>query len=218
MISNFLRSTLKRSSVHSGSGGGCGACRSSSDPGGGESVLRSLLEPWSDCCCCCCCCCCKYPLRVSHWAAMALHSNVSSGHCVLNLGWAKHKGKMCFCVVFGLFFFGVAAPLLRRVARHRSGDRELFLRHWFTLEKSLCLVSAGGSLETGPRCWSCELWAPRWAYQPTSPESFTCHLGGKNDGSSQKEAFRGIPPIFFRLRLKKCPVKSFFNEVSFYFC
>lgn len=62
MISNFLRSTRNLSSVHSGSGSGWGPLRSSSEPGSGESVLRSLLEPWSDCC--------KYPLKVSHWAAI----------------------------------------------------------------------------------------------------------------------------------------------------
>lgn len=74
MISNFLRSTRNLSSVHSGSGSGWGPLRSSSDPGRGESVLRSLLEPWSDCC--------KYPLKASHWAAMALRSNFSSGQVV----------------------------------------------------------------------------------------------------------------------------------------
>ncbi len=75
MTSSFLRSTRNLSSVHSGSGSGWGPLRSSSDPGRGESVLRSLLEPWSDCC--------KYPLKASHWAAIALRSNFSSGHCVL---------------------------------------------------------------------------------------------------------------------------------------
>lgn len=74
MTSSFLRSTRNLSSVHSGSGRGWGPLRSSSDPGRGESVLRSLLEPWSDCC--------KYPLKVSHWEAIALRSNFFSGHCV----------------------------------------------------------------------------------------------------------------------------------------
>lgn len=74
MISSFLRSTRNLSSVHSGSGKAWGPLKSSSDPGTGESVLRSLFEPWSDCC--------KYPLRESHWVAIALHSNVSNGHCV----------------------------------------------------------------------------------------------------------------------------------------
>lgn len=64
MTSSFLRSTRNLSSVHSGSGSCRGPPRSSSDPGRGESALRSLLEPWSDCC--------KYPLKPSHWAAMAL--------------------------------------------------------------------------------------------------------------------------------------------------
>lgn len=74
MTSSFLRSTRNLSSVHSGSGKAWGPLKSSSEPGTGESVLRSLFEPWSDCC--------KYPLRESHWAAIALHSNVSNGHCV----------------------------------------------------------------------------------------------------------------------------------------
>ncbi|TNN70577.1 hypothetical protein EYF80_019161 [Liparis tanakae] len=75
MTSNFLRSTRNLSSVHSGSGSGQSPLRSSSDPGRGESALRSLLEPWSDCS--------KYPLKASHWAAIAPLSNFSSGHCVL---------------------------------------------------------------------------------------------------------------------------------------
>lgn len=83
MISNFLRSTRNLSSVHSGSGSGWGPLRSSSDPGRGESVLRSLLEPWSDCC--------KYPLKVSHWAAMALLSNFSSGQVVCRINGAAHS-------------------------------------------------------------------------------------------------------------------------------
>lgn len=62
MISSFFRSTRNLSSVHSGSGGAVGPLESSSDTGRGESVLRSLLEPGSDCC--------KYPLKGSHWAAM----------------------------------------------------------------------------------------------------------------------------------------------------
>lgn len=69
MTSSFLRSTRNLSSVHSGSGGGWGPLRSSSEPGRGESALRSLLEPWSDCC--------KYPAKASHWAAMALRGNCS---------------------------------------------------------------------------------------------------------------------------------------------
>lgn len=83
MISNFLRSTRNLSSVHSGSGSGWGPLRSSSDPGRGESVLRSLLEPWSDCC--------KYPLKVSHWAAMALRSNFSSGQVVCRVNGAARS-------------------------------------------------------------------------------------------------------------------------------
>ena len=73
MTSSFLRSTRNLSSVHSGSGKTWGPLKSSSDPGIGES-LRSLFEPWSDWC--------KYPLKESHWAAIALHSNVSNDHCV----------------------------------------------------------------------------------------------------------------------------------------
>lgn len=80
MISSFLRSTRNLSSVHSGSGSGWSPLRSSSDPGRGESVLRSLLEPWSDWC--------KYPLKVSHWAAMALRSNFSSGQVVCRVNGA----------------------------------------------------------------------------------------------------------------------------------
>lgn len=83
MISNFLRSTRNLSSVHSGSGSGWSPLRSSSDPGRGESVLRSLLEPWSDCC--------KYPLKVSHWAAMALRSNFSSGQVVCRVNGAARS-------------------------------------------------------------------------------------------------------------------------------
>ena len=177
MISSFLRSTLKRSSVHSGSGGGCGACRSSSDPGGGESVLRSLLEPWSDCCCCCCC---KYPLRVSHWAAMALHSNVSSGHCVLNLGWAKNEGKMCFCVVDFLINAVTSTCCSSQRIESLPKTRLVYFR------KSLCSVSRRITSDGSTILRLCELGASERVYQPTSPESFTCHLGGKNDGSSQK--------------------------------
>ena len=177
MISSFLRSTLKRSSVHSGSGGGCGACRSSSDPGGGESVLRSLLEPWSDCCCCCCC---KYPLRVSHWAAMALHSNVSSGHCVLNLGWAKNEGKMCFCVVDFLINAVTSTCCSSQRIESFPKTRLVYFR------KSLCSVSRRITSDGSTILRLCELGASERVYQPTSPESFTCHLGGKNDGSSQK--------------------------------
>lgn len=70
MISSFLRSTRNLSSVHSGSRG-CGPLRSSSDPGRGESALRSLLEPWSDCG--------KYPDKGSHWAAMTLRYSFSRG-------------------------------------------------------------------------------------------------------------------------------------------
>lgn len=70
MISSFLRSTRNLSSVHSGSRG-CGPLRSSSDPGRGESALRSLLEPWSDCG--------KYPDKESHWAAMTLRYSFSRG-------------------------------------------------------------------------------------------------------------------------------------------
>lgn len=73
MTSSFLRSTRNLSSVHSGSGK-TRHPKSSSEPGTGESVLRSLFEPWSDCC--------KYPLNESHWAAIAPHSNLSSGRCV----------------------------------------------------------------------------------------------------------------------------------------
>lgn len=62
MISSFLRSTRNLSSVHSGSGGTGGPPVSSSETGRGESVLRSLLEPGSDCW--------RYPLKESHWAAM----------------------------------------------------------------------------------------------------------------------------------------------------
>lgn len=71
MISSFLRSTRNLSSVHSGSGSGCGPLRSSSDPGRGESALHSLLDPLSDCG--------KYPDKESHWAAMTLRYSFSRG-------------------------------------------------------------------------------------------------------------------------------------------
>ncbi len=71
MISSFFRSTRNLSSVHSGSGGAVGPLESSSDTGRGESALRSLLEPGSDCCC-------KYPLKGSHWAAMTSQSTADS--------------------------------------------------------------------------------------------------------------------------------------------
>lgn len=83
MISSFLRSTRNLSSVHSGSGRGCGPLRSSSDPGSGESALRSLLEPWSDCG--------KYPDKVSHWAAMALRYSFSRGQVVCRGNGATHS-------------------------------------------------------------------------------------------------------------------------------
>lgn len=70
MISSFFRSTRNLSSVHSGSGGAVGPLESSSDTGRGESALRSLLEPGSDCCC-------KYPLKGSHWAAMTSQSTAA---------------------------------------------------------------------------------------------------------------------------------------------
>lgn len=74
MISSFLRSTRNLSSVHSGSGSGCGPLRSSSDPGRGESALHSLLDPWSDCG--------KYPDKESHWAAMTLRYSFSRGQII----------------------------------------------------------------------------------------------------------------------------------------
>lgn len=48
MASSFFLSTRNRSSLHSGLCRGAPATRSSSEPGMGESVLRSLLEPGSD--------------------------------------------------------------------------------------------------------------------------------------------------------------------------
>lgn len=80
MISSFLRSTRNLSSVHSGSGGTGGPPVSSSETGRGESVLRSLLEPGSDCW--------RYPLKESHWAAMTstMHRSCHSAtHCVPEL-------------------------------------------------------------------------------------------------------------------------------------
>lgn len=67
MASSFFLSTRNRSSPHSGlCRGRGGPAESSSEPGTGESVLRSLLEPGSESGCC------RYPLSGSHWAAMAL--------------------------------------------------------------------------------------------------------------------------------------------------
>lgn len=67
MASSFFLSTLNRSSPHSGlCRGRGGPTESSSEPGRGESVLRSLLEPGSERGCC------RYPLSGSHRAAMVL--------------------------------------------------------------------------------------------------------------------------------------------------
>lgn len=107
MTSNFLRSTRNLSSVHSGSGGGWSPLRSSSDPGRGESALRSLLEPWSDCC--------KYLHSASHWAAMTPLSNFSRGHCGVFNFFFKYSTqsrakRLNFCELFFFFFF---IPLIR---------------------------------------------------------------------------------------------------------
>lgn len=113
MTSSFLRSTRNLSSVHSGSGSGCGPLRSSSDPGRGESVLRSLLEPWSDCC--------KYPLRVSHWAAIIAPGGRCGLFCFFKS--KSSRSKSWWTSVNFFFFLIIIIPSLLGVVRaHRSAS------------------------------------------------------------------------------------------------
>lgn len=116
MTSSFLRSTRNLSSVHSGSGSGWGPLRSSSEPGRGESVLRSLLEPWSDCC--------KYPVKASHWAAMALRGNFSKGPLRIQAKLTK-RGTT---TLFWLFFFKFIPSLLGSVVQTHPGRAAEFLQ------------------------------------------------------------------------------------------
>lgn len=129
MISSFLRSTRNLSSVHSGSGSGCGPLRSSSDPGRGESALRSLLDPWSDCG--------RYPDKESHWAAMTLRSSFSRVPVVH--GAARSSQQTLAATPRGKFHVSSAGGKKRGSSqKHQRTSPLWFLQNGSKLCRDLC--------------------------------------------------------------------------------
>lgn len=147
MISSFLRSTRNLSSVHSGSRG-CGPLRSSSDPGRGESALRSLLEPWSDWG--------KYPDKESHWAAMTLRYSFSRGRLSAEITEQRAAGSRHSEQLLGRSFTCHPAGKSSAPPRNTSEPPLWVLQNGSELCRDLCKISVFGPFCLADRRVECE--------------------------------------------------------------